>query len=175
MTDLRRRVDPGSLRPFSSLGGIPEGSTRAWPVAFESVWETKCERSSGTGLCLFGYSLVASTNSAASIHLPVPVVTDPQHALGLTRIFLSRFAPGCARCAWGKGMRDTQPDHPSRRALATVQIAHPRPHYGMRRTARWPHIDFQPNPKRFAPPSRGPGTWHKHQWTESVTTPELVT
>ena len=39
----------------------------------------------------YGYSLVASTNSAASIHLPVPVITDPQRAQGLTWILARNF------------------------------------------------------------------------------------
>src|ERR1700739_660309 len=97
---------------------MAEGRTQAWPVAFESGGETKGERSSGTGLCLFGYPLVASTNSAASIHLPVPVITDPQLALGLTGIFASNFFPGARRCAWRKGMRATPP---RRRLLLVAQ------------------------------------------------------
>jgi len=31
---------------------MAEGGTRAWLNGFETGWETKCERSSGTGLCL---------------------------------------------------------------------------------------------------------------------------
>jgi hypothetical protein len=111
---------------------MPEGRTRAWLGCFESVWETKCERSSGTGLCLFGYSLVASTNSAASIHLPVPVITDPQHAQGLTRIFGPDSSAVARRCAWRKEIHDG-PDFPAASVVRImVRIAEGASHCGRR-------------------------------------------
>ena len=63
----------------------------------------------------------------------MPVITDPQHALGLTRIFARICLQVVDRRAWGKGMRDSELFGALAHGLAAVQIAHPGPHYGMRR------------------------------------------
>jgi hypothetical protein len=48
--------------------------------------------------CALRLFLIASTNSAASIHLPVPLVTEPTDAARLTEIFYEEFF--VLHCRW---------------------------------------------------------------------------
>src|SRR3569833_1970297 len=64
---------------------------------------TRCERSSRHRAVPFRLFLIASRNSAASIHLHVPLVTDPQRAIGLTRTLRANFLAHSPQVCINKG------------------------------------------------------------------------
>jgi hypothetical protein len=84
----------------------------------------------------YSYSIFASTNSAASIHLPVPVVTDPQHVQTLTRIFPLSARASVTQIRTSKGDARGAPSPPSLQPIDTYPDCEPR-------AAMWEHYSGQ--------------------------------